>query len=92
MLAVEVDLKEGVVAAFGAQDGIDLFGVHGERNGLAFASIEDRRDPAGGTEAARFVFSALGAGGCFYYYFLLVLSHASSLLKKFSARKLGAST
>jgi hypothetical protein len=92
MLATEVDLEESVVAALGTQNGIDLLGVHGQGDGLAFAAVEDGGDSAGGTETARFVFSALGAGGCFDYYFLLVLSHASSLLKKFSAQKLGPSS
>jgi hypothetical protein len=80
MLAVEVDLKKSVVAAFGAQDGVDLLGVHRERDGLALAAVEDGGDAAARAETARFVFSTLGAGSCFYYYLLLILSHASSLL------------
>src|SRR6267378_1414921 len=80
MLAVEVDLKKSVVAAFRTQNGVDLFGVHRESNGVAFAAVEDGGDAAARAEAARFVFSTLGAGSCFYYYLLLILSHASSLL------------
>jgi hypothetical protein len=76
VLAVEVDLKESVVAAFGTQNGVDLLGVHGERNGLAFAAVQDGGDASGHAQAASFVFSALGAGGCFDDYFVLVLSHA----------------
>src|SRR5712692_7182886 len=76
VLAVEVDLKESVVAAFGTQNGVDLLGVHGERDGLTFAAVEDSGDSAGHAQAASFIFSPLGAGGCFYYYFVLVLSHA----------------
>ncbi len=81
VLAVEIDLKQSVVATLRAQDRVDLFGVDGERNGLTFAAIEDGRDSAARAQAARFVLAALGAGGCFhYYFFLLFLSHASSLL------------
>src|SRR3981189_3459564 len=80
MLAVEVDLKKSVVAAFGTQDGVDLFGVHRERDGVAFAAVQDGGDAAARAETACFIFSTLGAGSCFYYYLLLVLSHASSLL------------
>src|SRR5258708_220952 len=76
MLAVEIHLKESVVAAFGTQNGVDLFGVHGERDGLAFAAGEDGGDSAGHTQAAGFIFPPRGAGGSFYYYFVLILSHA----------------
>jgi hypothetical protein len=64
------------VAAFRAQNGVDLFSVHGERDGLAFAAVEYGGDAAGGAQTASFVFSPLRAGSCFYYNFVLVLSHA----------------
>src|SRR5216683_8338463 len=76
VLAVQVDLKESVVATFGAQNGVDLLGVHGERDGLTFAAVEDGGDSASHAQAASFIFSPLSAGGCFDYYFVLVLSHA----------------
>src|SRR5229473_1653127 len=76
VLAVQVDLKESVVATFGAQNGVDLLGVHGERDGLTFAAVEDGGDSAGHTQAASFIFPPRGAGGSFYYYFVLILSHA----------------
>ncbi len=77
MLAIEVDLKKSVMAALGTQDGADLFGVQRERDGFAFAAIEDGGDSTGGAEPACFVFAARGAGCCFYYN--LLLSHAFSL-------------
>jgi hypothetical protein len=76
VLAAKIHLKERVVSTLRAENRVDLLGVHGQRDRIAFAAVKNGGDTAGLTQAARFVFAPLGAGCCFDYYFFLVLSHA----------------
>ena len=73
VFAGQVHLEKCVVAAFGAENRSDLLGVQCERDGIAFAAVEDRRNFAGLTQAAGFVFAPIGAGRSFYDN--LCLSH-----------------
>src|SRR5579862_3105528 len=71
MLAAEIDLKEGVVAALRAEDCANLFGIDRERERFALAAVQHGGNFTSEAEAAGFVFAASFAVGCFDYDFCL---------------------
>jgi hypothetical protein len=65
VFAGEVHLEKSVVAAGGAENRSNLLGVQRERDGIAFAAVENGRNFAGLTQAASLVLAPIGAGRSF---------------------------
>jgi hypothetical protein len=73
VFAGEIHLEKSIVAGGRAKNRADLLGVQRQRDGIAFAAIENGGNLAGQAQALGLVFAPIGAGRSFYYD--LCLSH-----------------